>query len=274
MISVRRHGPILLILLMFLGLGGAYSVVNPLFESPDEVWHYEYVRWLVEGNGLPRPEQVGTAAWHQEGSQPPLYYLAAALITAPIPTDNAAAVIRYNPHAAVGLPDAFGNKNIMLHGAADAWPWRGVTLAAHIARFFSLLLGALTVLSAYGITRAISPGRTATATLASAFVAFNPQFLFISAAVNNDNLVIAACAAGVWLSVHLLGKYGRAGQAAPSATRGAVRASRWDPAGPAAGQVKSAASKPQLAAPSPAAKTPPVKSPAVKSPPAKANNKK
>ena len=67
-------------------------------------------------------------------------------------------MIRYNPHAAVGLPDAFGNKNIMLHGAADAWPWRGVALAAHIARFFSLSLGAITVLSAYRITRAISPG--------------------------------------------------------------------------------------------------------------------
>ena len=75
MITLRRHWPIVLILALFLGLGGAYSVVNPLFESPDEVWHYEYVRWLVEGHGLPRPEQVGTAAWHQEGSQPPLYYL-------------------------------------------------------------------------------------------------------------------------------------------------------------------------------------------------------
>lgn len=215
----RPNRQILVILVLFLGLGFAYSIINPLFESPDEVWHYEYVRWLVEGHGLPRPEQVGTAPWHQEGSQPPLYYLAAALVTAPISTDNAAAVIRYNPHAAVGLPDAFGNKNIIAHGAADAWPWRGVALAAHVARFFSLLLGAITVLSTYGTARAIFPGRAALAALAAALVAFNPQFLFLSAAVNNDNLVIAASAAGVWLSVRLLRKSGR-----PRAEGGLARA--------------------------------------------------
>lgn len=205
----RQHKLLFLLLVVFLLLGATYSVVNPLFESPDEVWHYEYVRWLVEGQGLPRPEQVGSAPWHQEGSQPPLYYLAAAALTWPIPTDNAAAVLRYNPHAAVGLPDAFGNKNIMAHGMADAWPWRGVALAAHIARFFSLLLGAVTVLSTYGAAYTIFPEQPAVTVLAAALVAFNPQFLFISAAVNNDNLVTAASAVGIWLAVRLLTRYGR-----------------------------------------------------------------
>lgn len=105
---LRRHQPIILILLAFMLLAGLYSVVNPLFEAPDEVWHYEYVRWLVEDNGLPRPEDVGQAPWNQEGSQPPLYYMAAALITKLIPTDNAAAVIRYNPHAAYGSGSGAG----------------------------------------------------------------------------------------------------------------------------------------------------------------------
>jgi hypothetical protein len=35
-------------------------------------------------------------------------------------------------------------------------------------------------------------------------VAANPQFLFVSAAVSNDNLVTACCAGGLWLLVHLL----------------------------------------------------------------------
>ncbi len=189
-----------------MALGAVYSIVNPLFESPDEVWHYEYVRWLVEGNGLARPEEVGTAPWHQEGSQPPLYYLLAAAITAPISTDNAEDVIRYNPHANVGQADSFGNKNIMVHSSAEAWPWQGVALAAHVARFFSLLLGAVTVLATYGAAMAVFPGRRALAALAAGLVAFNPQFLFLSAAVNNDMLVIAASAGGVWLAVHLLGR--------------------------------------------------------------------
>ena len=202
----RFHWPILAILALFLLLGAGYSVINPLFESPDEVWHYEYVRWLTEGHGLPRPEDVGHAPWHQEGSQPPLYYLLAAGVTAGIPTDNADQVIRYNPHVAMGQGDAFGNKNVIVHGRPDAWPWRGAALAAHIARFLSLLLGAITVLAVYGAAWAVFPGNRALAAGAAALTAFNPQFIFLSAAVNNDNLVVTLAALTIWLVMRLLGR--------------------------------------------------------------------
>ena len=193
-----------IILTIYIALASIYSVVNPLFESPDEVWHYEYVRWLVEGEGLPVPEDVGHAPWHQEGSQPPLYYIAAAALTFWIPTDNAPEVIRYNPHAAIGQPDAVGNKNMMLHGDADAWPWRGVALAAHIARFFSILIGAVTVAATYATSRVIFPERENAALLAMSIVAFNPQFLFLSAAVNNDNLVACFSAVAIWYGARLI----------------------------------------------------------------------
>ncbi|MCP4166731.1 MAG: hypothetical protein GY759_12690 [Chloroflexi bacterium] len=198
------HGSLALIVVGFLILGGLYSVVNPLFESPDEVWHYEYVRWLVEGNGLPTPEAVGSAPWHQEGSQPPLYYIIAAALTKSIPTTNATEVIRYNPHAAVGLAEAFGNKNMIVHSNADAWPWSGVALSAHLVRFFSLVLGVVTVGATFGTARLIFPGMLPLAPLAAALVAFNPQFLFLSASVNNDNLVICLSAAGIWLLTYML----------------------------------------------------------------------
>lgn len=198
---MRRNPTLLFILSLYVALASVYSVVNPLFESPDEVWHYEYVRWLVEGHGLAHPDDVGHAPWHQEGSQPPLYYMAAAALTFWIPTDNADAVIRYNPHAAIGQPDAFGNKNMMVHGVAESWSWRGVALAAHTARFFSIFLGALTVVATFGIARTLWRGRPAVALVASVLVAFNPQFLFLSAAINNDNLVTAVSALTVWLCV-------------------------------------------------------------------------
>ena len=201
-----RNWAILLIVLAFVALGTVYSIVNPLFESPDEVGHYEYVRWLVEGHGLPKPEDVGNAPWHQEGSQPPLYYLLAAGLTSPISTDNAGQVIRPNPHAAVGQPASVGNKNVIVHGKSDAWPWRGVALAGHLARFLSLFLGAITVVCTYGSARLVFPDRPPVAIGAAALVAFNPQFLFLSASVNNDNLVIACSAAGVWLLLEMVGR--------------------------------------------------------------------
>jgi 4-amino-4-deoxy-L-arabinose transferase-like glycosyltransferase len=188
----------------FVLVGALYSVVNPLFEAPDEVWHYEYVRWLVEGHGLPRPEDVGAAPWRQEGSQPPLYYWLAAALTAPVPTDNAAVAIRYNPHAAVGQGASADNKNIMVHGAVERWPWRGVVLAAHLVRLFSVVLGGVTVFCTYQIARTLYPRSRSIPLMAGLFVAANPQFLFISASVSNDNLVTALCAVGLWLLIFLV----------------------------------------------------------------------
>ncbi len=201
---LRRHWPLALILLLFTALATVYSVVTPLFEAPDEVWHYEYVRWLVEGEGLPEPADVGVAPWAQEGSQPPLYYGLAALVTAGVSTDNAVDIIRYNPHAVVGDADAFGNQNMMVHGPGEAWPWRGVALAVHLTRFISILLGALTVLCTYGLARMAAPGWLAVAPLAAILVAFNPQFLFINASVSNDPLVTMLSAAGLWLCAFLV----------------------------------------------------------------------
>ena len=91
----------------------------------------------------------------------------------------------------------------MAHGRFDSWPWRGVVLAAHLVRFFSVLLGAVTVFSTYGAARSIFR-RPRVPVLAAALVAFSPQFLFLSAAINNDNLVTACCTAGLWLCLHLL----------------------------------------------------------------------
>lgn len=188
----------------FVLIAAGYSVVNPLFEAPDEVWHYEYVRWLVEGHGLPSPEDVGHAPWHQEGSQPPLYYWLGSLLTAGIPTDNAATLIRYNPHAAIGQATALGNKNMMAHSAAEDWPWQGVALAAHLLRFFSISLGAVTVYAILRSAKLLFPDQPALMALAGLWVAANPQFLFLSAAISNDNLVTACCTVGIWLLLHLI----------------------------------------------------------------------
>jgi len=198
------------IILLYVLLAGVYSFCVPLFEAPDEVWHYGYVYWAAGGNGLPSPDSSdGLAIWAQEGSQPPLYYLMAGLLTRPltgslVPGDWESSV-RYNPHAAVGEADSFGNRNHLVHGTWDRWPWHGIALGAHAARLFSIVLGAVTIAFAYLISRCLAPGGELTATLAAALIAFNPQFLFLSASVSNDNLVTATSAAGVWLCLRIAG---------------------------------------------------------------------
>src|SRR5688500_7256814 len=73
------------LLLAYLVLAVIYSVVTPIFEVSDELWHYPMVQYLAT-NGFSLPSPSPDALWRQEGGQPPLYYLAAALLTAPIDT--------------------------------------------------------------------------------------------------------------------------------------------------------------------------------------------
>lgn len=178
------------ILTAYLVLAFTYSVVVPPFEASDELWHYPTVQYLAtHGLALPPQDPANPGAWRQEGSQPPLYYLIAAMLTAPIDTSDLETVRRINPHADIGvvLPDR--NINMIAHRAdAEAFPWRGAILALHIARGFSIVLGALTIGVTYLLTRELFPESPAIWLGAMAFNAFLPMFVFIAGSVNNDNL--------------------------------------------------------------------------------------
>ncbi len=173
----------------------AYSVVNPLFESPDEFLHYEFVRHLIDHGELP----VQTPDKLSEFHQPPLYYALTALVIGIIPAE---------PFTPVDDPFwgydtyRFGvdNKVRFIHTAAEAFPYHGTFLAAHVARGVSIALGALSVIVCYLVLREVFD-RRAVALGAVAFVAFNPQFLFISSSISNDNLITYLGLLIVWLSI-------------------------------------------------------------------------
>ncbi len=188
MLSHRRI--FYLILAAYLVLATIYSLVTPLFEASDELWHYPMVKYLADsGLQLPPQDPANPGPWRQEGSQPPLYYLAAAVLTAGLDTSDLDTIRRVNPHADIGVVRPDGNVNMMVHrpGAED-FPWRGAALATHLARFFSIALGLGTVIVSYALAREIFPGWPLAALGAAALTAFLPMFLFISGSVNNDNL--------------------------------------------------------------------------------------
>jgi hypothetical protein len=177
------------IVILFAVLGVIYSVITPILEAGDEVSHYPYVAYLAAGNGLP-VQGPDAGLWDQEGSQPPLYYILAAILTAPIDTADLTEIRQRNPHAMIGIPLAESNKNGVIHTDQERWPWEGTVLAIHLARFFSVVLGAGTVWTCYRLARKIFPGRPLVALGAESFIALNPTFLFLSGSVNNDNLII------------------------------------------------------------------------------------
>lgn len=184
----------------FLLIGLGYSLVVPPFEAPDELFHYAFARHLAAGHGLPVQNPEVEAPWEQEGSQAPLYYWLVGRLTAAIDQDDFARISVRNPRANIGDPLFPGNKNFMLYSSVD-WPLVGANLALHVGRWFSLLLGLVTLLCTWITARLAFAERPGLAWITTLIVAAIPQFGFISAALTNDTLIIAASAATLaWLA--------------------------------------------------------------------------
>lgn len=192
-----------LILALFILLGSVYALVTPVFEASDELWHYPMIQHLAAGNPLPvqvwDPAQAGP--WKQEASQPPLYYYVGAALTFWIDTADMAQIRALNPHVDNGLITADGNINLVVHNP-DASPWQGTLLAVRIVRLASVLMAATTVYLTYRIAHEVAPDRPEIALGAAAVNAFTPMFLFISGAVNNDNLAIPLASLAVFLMIY------------------------------------------------------------------------
>lgn len=193
----RRRIGLAAISLGYLLITVAYGVVNPLFEAPDEHWHFFTVTAIVEGGGLPSVTDPPDEWLGQEAAQPPLYYLLGAAIIAPFDSDGAREAIRLNPFAWIGDASALANVNRMVHSPAEAWPWHGWVRAAHFLRLFSTLLGLGTLLCIYRAGRALWPEGNTRPLMATALAAFLPQFNFIHASISNDALIIFLCSLGL-----------------------------------------------------------------------------
>ena len=66
------------VLIGYVALAVIYSVSTPIFEPPDEVFHFPLIDHIADTGSLPVQDPAIETAWHQEGSQPPLYYLLSA----------------------------------------------------------------------------------------------------------------------------------------------------------------------------------------------------
>jgi len=191
---------LLAILAAFLILTLIYSATVPLFEPPDEIWHFSFADHLAKGSGLP-VFSTNKSAFLREGGQPPLYYAIVALIIVPIDRSDFPTWVRFNAsHPAVTPGATSDTPNVFIHTAREDWPWTGSVLAVHVARLVSVVLGALTVVGVYQVGRIVT-GRDDLALLSAALIAFTPQFVFICSSVNNDSLTAATSA---WVGVAAL----------------------------------------------------------------------
>lgn len=202
---LARIHPLTLIIGAYLVLGLVYSTTIPLFEAPDEQWHFAFVQNLATGRGLPvQSLDQSTSLARQEGSQPPLYYLIAAGATFWIDTNDYPGIVWTNPHYGFDVPGIVNdNKNLFIHTSRENFPYQNAVLAIHLARLVSLILGSVAILFTFLLAREIFPGKRLLAVTAAALVAFVPQFLLVSSAVSNDSTIVAMSALSLWLMVRM-----------------------------------------------------------------------
>ncbi|MEZ4590117.1 MAG: glycosyltransferase family 39 protein [Chloroflexota bacterium] len=183
----------------YVALAVAYSWTVPLGEAPDEVDHFLYVRYLVENRDFPVMHPNPSENKTMEANQPPLFYLLNVAVTAPLPQPATAEF----PLNACFTFDPFdgGRANFYLHESAEQTLFSADYLAFRVARLVSVLLGALTVWLVYRLGRRVRVGSGHVGLLAAGILAFNPQFIFMTASVNNDVLTAVLGAALVYFTV-------------------------------------------------------------------------
>lgn len=200
----QRDWYLIALLVAFVALAGAYSIINPIHEGTDELRHYRFVRYVVENGRLP---VQGQEACRSQSHHPPLIYLLGAAATWGIDTGrDVCSSLPSNPfwgyrYWEVGTD----NKNMYLHDPTlEGFPWHGEALAAHIVRFINVVVGALTVWLVYATAREIWPRPRGLAVATAALLAFNPMFLYMSGTINNDVIAALSGALVLYLLVRLL----------------------------------------------------------------------
>lgn len=213
--------PLALILVAFMALCLLYNVALPIFEAPDEASHFRYAHYLATERRLPDLKRDLPS---HEVTQPLLYYVLTAIVISPFDQSNLNDLIRLNPdwfEPALN-PNYTGVRGQHLHTAAENFPYAGAVWAVRAGRLFSSVLGVITVILIYLITkgvfgekrleigdstrvsqRIISNLRSPISLLAVAIVAFNPKFIHISSIVSNDIAITLAATLVCWWMVRM-----------------------------------------------------------------------
>jgi len=185
--------------LIFFCLGLIYLYASPNFESPDSIYHLGVIKWIAEHDGaLPVQSPDHNHLYEQEGSQPPLYYLLMTPIWLRLDTEDFDEVYYQNPMVNLGHPSRLGNRNLIFYKQPYPPNLTGTSLAIYVIRLVTLGMATVTIAAVYQSARAIRPDSVGFPILATSFVAFNPQFLFISTSVSNDNLAAMLGALITW----------------------------------------------------------------------------
>ena len=142
------------LLLLYLIIAWAYAYLAPLTSGPDELAHYEYVRFIAEHGRLPLNRQErGQASYKSD--QPPLYHLITALPASLVDPSGPPYFKRYSDHLRRQLIERTRHAWGLYNTEDEQWPYQGEVLRWHVGRWVAILFGAATVAATYFIVRCL-----------------------------------------------------------------------------------------------------------------------
>jgi 4-amino-4-deoxy-L-arabinose transferase-like glycosyltransferase len=189
--DAASNGSRLLVLLTLLYFAAAVWLAMhlPAHATPNELLNFEYIQVMRQIKSLPNRGLVDSEVRYTEWHQPPLYFTFAAVAGLGVPVPPAATnpppPIEWPPNPAY-LSTPRGNLNPVVHVTPRTWP------LLYTSRIAAALLGTLGVAALFRAGRVLySP---AVGLLMASLLAFQPNYLHLSASVNNDMPLTAIAA--------------------------------------------------------------------------------
>ena len=200
----RNTRILLVVLIIQMILGVSYAILTPLWQGhePD---YYNVARFIVDEHRFPTAADYPNGdAEIRQATQPPLYFLIAAPIVALF--DNGQQVpYGVQPTALCpGGEQANSVVSSVVTNQAYDHPYQGTVAAAYFLRFVNVLFGAVAVFFTYRAGQALFPERPVLALIGAAILAFEPATLQFVPEINNDSLLLAVCAALLFMSARIL----------------------------------------------------------------------
>ena len=183
-----------------LALSSYWAIALPPFEAHDETGHYAFARHVALTGTLPDPRSQLTD-WFDESHQPPLYYTLVGLVGRLVaPVDPYEPTV--NPFFLRG--DRLGGVNAVAHDpGAEAFPGTPHQRFLLVGRLLSALLSAAAVIFVFLAVRLALPEALYVAAVAAGLAAFNPTWVFLGGAMNNDALVALTGTMTLWACLRL-----------------------------------------------------------------------
>ncbi len=176
--SLITHYFIVLIIAAYLVTGILYAVKTPAWQAPDEPAHYNYIKHLAENYRFPVL---------QMGDYPHDYL--EEIKARQFPPEMSIESLRYEFHQPP------------LYYVLAAVVYKLFAARLLPLRLFSVLLGCCLLWVVYHVVKEIFPNDEALALGTTAFVAFVPMHIAMTASVNNDTLAELILALILWVLV-------------------------------------------------------------------------